>query len=404
MTTDAIRIDGKFYDTRKLAALHPGGDIFVLISNNQDGTALFNSSHRRAFPHDKYTEYLVDPKNVDKAAFGDVPTQKFDLYFEICDKVKPMLAKTGGFAPTYYFVKVAALLLAWTAFELYFLVNGRTFTTSIMAGIVAAWIGLNIQHDANHGAVSKNGAINRALGLTQDLIGGSALGWMISHDTIHHVHCNDIHRDGDLAMPLLRLHTVVPWQISYSFQQLYLWALEALFGVVHVFTTALTTIMGPEKHQKILAEHWNTHRLMLAFNAARLGLNLFLHPSWHTLGMMAVFYMAGGLYLAFFFVISHNFVGAKKEGVDSQKGCWVKNQVETSSNVGGWLLAQMNGGLNYQIEHHLFPRVHHSNYPYLAPIVRRVCEQRGIQYVHFPTIFDNVASTFEHVRILGAKA
>merc|ERR1711991_422354 len=112
--------------------------------------------------------------------------------------------------------------------------------------------------------------------------------------------------------------------------------------------------------------------LMLAFNVVRVALNLMVHPSMHTLAMLAVWYMAGGLYLAFFFVISHSFVGA-------------------------WLLAHINGGLNYQIEHHLFPRVHHSNYHRIAPVVRRVCEQHGIQYVHFPTIWDNVASTFEHL-------
>lgn len=400
--TDVIRIDGVFYDTKKLAAIHPGGDIFVLISNNQDGTAIFNSSHRRAFPHDKYREFRVDETKVPSGVFGDVPKQDFSLYFDIVEKVKPLL-KHNGFAPASYFAKVALLLVAYAAFEVYFLLYGRTLGLSIVAGLGAALIGLNIQHDANHGAVSKDGRVNRVLGLTQDLIGGSALGWMISHDTIHHVHCNDIDRDGDLQMPLLRLHSKVPWANMYAVQQVYLWGLEALFGVVHVFTTALVTIQGPEKHQRILSEHWNTHRLMLAFNVVRVALNLMVHPSMHTLAMLAVWYMAGGLYLAFFFVISHNFVGAKKEGVNSQAGCFVRNQVETSSNVGGWLLAHINGGLNYQIEHHLFPRVHHSNYHRIAPVVRRVCEQHGIQYVHFPTIWDNVASTFEHLKIMGSK-
>jgi len=252
-TRDVIRIDGTYYDTKKLGAIHPGGELFVLISNGTDGTAIFNSSHRRAFPHDKYTNYVVDPKTVDTEFFGPAPSQKFDLYFEIAEAVKPLI-KHGGFAPYHYYAKVLFILAAFTAFEVYFLAAGRTLIPSIVAGIFAAAIGLNIQHDANHGAVSRNGKINRALGLTQDLIGGSAMNWMISHDVVHHVHCNDTERDGDLAIPLVRLHEKVPWQMGYAVQQLYLWVLEALFGFVHVFTSAITTIAGPVGPQHVHAE------------------------------------------------------------------------------------------------------------------------------------------------------
>lgn len=401
-TRDVIRIDGTYYDTKKLGAIHPGGELFVLISNGTDGTAIFNSSHRRAFPHDKYTNYVVDPKTVDTEFFGPAPSQKFDLYFEIAEAVKPLI-KHGGFAPYHYYAKVLFILAAFTAFEVYFLAAGRTLIPSIVAGIFAAAIGLNIQHDANHGAVSRNGKINRALGLTQDLIGGSAMNWMISHDVIHHVHCNDTERDGDLAIPLVRLHEKVPWQMGYAVQQLYLWVLEALFGFVHVFTSAITTIAGPVGPQHVLKSYWFTHRLMLLVSIARVAANVYMYPSWNTLGMIAVWYMAGGLYLAFFFIISHNFDGVKKITIDSHSGCFVRNQAETSSNVGGALLAHINGGLNYQIEHHLFPRVHHSNYATIAPTVRKVCEKHGVQYVHFPTIWDNAASCFEHMRVMGAK-
>jgi fatty acid desaturase (delta-4 desaturase) len=400
--TDVIRIDGIFYDSKKLAAVHPGGDIFVLMNNNKDGTTLFNSSHRRPFPHSKYESYRVPASSVPADKFEPAPTQDFTLYYEIAEKIKPLLPN-NGFAPNHYFVKVGLLLTLYLVAEVYFLFFGRTLGLSIASGTVAAFIGLNIQHDANHGSVSRDPKVNRVLGLSQDLIGGSALAWMINHDTIHHVNCNDIDRDHDLAMPLLRMHTRIPWQVTYTMQQVYLWFLESLFGVVHVFTTAIWTLQGPNRDQKVLAEHWQTHRLMLYANMIRISLNLLMWPSWNTVAMMAVWYMAGGLYLAFFFVISHNFQGVKKEGINSAAGCFVRNQVETSSNVGGWLLVQLNGGLNYQIEHHLFPRVHHSNYPRIAPVVRSICEKHGIQYVHFPNIWDNVASTFEHLRVLGSK-
>jgi fatty acid desaturase (delta-4 desaturase) len=399
--SDVIRIDGIFYDTKKLAAVHPGGEVFVLINNNKDGTALFNSSHRRTFPHDKYKQYQVPVSQV-TGKWESAPSQKYDVYLEIVEKTK-LLVPNGGYAPTEYFVKVGALLFGYAFLELYFLAFGRSLWLSILAGLIGGWIGLNVQHDANHGAVSKNWMVNRVLGLSQDLIGGSALLWMLNHDTVHHVNCNDIDRDHDLQIPLLRLHTRVPWHIAYTIQQLYLWVLEGMFGVVHVFTSAARTLAGPTKDEKVLEAQWQTQRYMLYYNMIRFGLNFLLWPSVNTVAMIGVYYMVGGLYLAFFFLISHNFKGVKKEGVDSTKGCFVRNQVETSSNVGGWLLGHMNGGLNFQIEHHLFPRVHHSNYYYIAPVVRSVCEKHGIAYVHFPTLWDNVASTFEHLRVLGSK-
>ena len=61
----------------------------------------------------------------------------------------------------------------------------------------------------------------------------------------------------------------------------------------------------------------------------------------------------------------------------------------------------MNGGLNYQIEHHLFPRIHHSHYPKIAPIVRKFCQDRNVPYVHFPTVNDNLKSCVQHLFQMG---
>ena len=107
-----------------------------------------------------------------------------------------------------------------------------------------------------------------------------------------------------------------------------------------------------------------------------------------------------GFYLAFFFAISHNFDEVEMfEKVDNSK--FSKQQIESSCNVGGKILCYFNGGLNYQIEHHLFPRIAHSYYPYIAPIVKEWCEVRGIRYVHYPSIKDNVVAMMIRLKKLG---
>jgi fatty acid desaturase (delta-4 desaturase) len=398
---DVLVIDGIYYDTKGLAAIHPGGDIFVRLSNQTDATALFNSAHRRRFPHDRYQKYVVDPSKVRKDVVR--PMQRdFSLYFEICDAVKPLIPR-NGFAPAHYWVKVALILGTAVFCDLYTIFVGTSLFMSLLMALAFGFIGLNIQHDANHGAVSKNAQINRLLGLTQDYIGGTALGWMMSHNVVHHVHTNDPILDVDLKIPTLRLTDTVSWNPVHVAQHMYFLVLEFVFGVFHALSNFVTIwFRGPKSNQKILSDYWLTHQLTTMILPLRILLGCYLQGYENFLTHLVITYSCGGAYLAFFFIISHNFEGVEKH-LDSTKGCFVNLQVTTSSNVGGWLLAQLNGGLNYQIEHHLFPRVHHSNYPYIAPVVRRICEKHGIRYTHFPWIHDNLISTIRHMEFMGRQ-
>jgi acyl-lipid (7-3)-desaturase (Delta-4 desaturase) len=404
LVRDVIRIEGKYYDTKGLASTHPGGELIVRLSNQTDGTALFNSSHRRRFPHDRYTHLLVKEECVDPVSRMAPNTQNYDLYFEICEKIKPIISPTAGFAPWWYFIKVFVLVAFVIGIDASTFIWARPLWVTAIQSLFMAWIGLNVQHDANHGAVSRNWKINRALGLTQDLCGGTSVAWSYNHNVVHHVHCNDVERDHDLDIPLLRLMKSVPWTMSYQLQQFYFLGLEAVFGLVHVVQTQVWMWRGPDEKMRLVGKDWDLSRAISMIIPLRFIGLLMTQPTIHdALLHTALQYCLGGLYLAFFFLISHNFCGAKKEGIDSTSGCFVTNQTETSSNVGGAILAFMNGGLNYQIEHHLFPRVHHSYYHKIAPTVRKICKERGIQYMHFPTIKDNFMSTFNHLEQLGSK-
>ena len=400
MTVNTICIDGKYYDTEKLAKIHPGGDIFVMQSSNRDGTTLYNSSHRRPFNHAKYTSMLVP--NMTSHPDIEVSKQDFTLYFELCEKVKPLI-KNKGFAPMYFYAKAAFLLLFALFIDVVIFSQGRTVITSLIQGLLFALIGLGIQHDANHGSISKDPKINRALGMSQDFIGGSALNWMISHNTDHHVYCNDEKRDCDLRMPMLRLKGDVEWAEYHTFQQIYYTGVQFMFGLAHILGNMVATFNGPKKYQAPLVDYFKTHQLCLAINIIRLGGGFLMEPSLATFSMLCLIYVFGGFYLAFFFFISHNFDGVRKEDVDALGGCFLRHQTETSSNVCGWWLGQINGGLNFQIEHHLFPRVHSTNYVHIAPVVRAFCEKHDIQYAHFATLAENSASVYRHLEKMGKK-
>lgn len=96
--------------------------------------------------------------------------------------------------------------------------------------------------------------------------------------------------------------------------------------------------------------------------------------------------------------------------VPSPKSKWLcviflclRFQVITSSNVGGKFLCFLNGGLNYQIEHHLFPRMHHGHYPKIAPVVKQFCAEKGIPYQHFPTVSSNAWACAKHLLEMGTQ-
>lgn len=404
---DTFVIDGIYYDTKMIAARHPGGALPVLLVNNRDATALFVSSHRRNFPHDRYKDCQVKATSVDKTNY--LPDERrvgpfqqdFTVYLEVCKRIQPIIAKTNGFAPPEYFLKCAFLIGVALALDLFTIVNGPVVWASVLMGFFFALIGLNIQHDANHGAASKHGIVNRVLGFTQDYIGGNAISWSINHNTIHHVFCNDPELDRDLQIPLLRLHFKRPWRVFYVAQQAYFVFLEAGFGLVHVlFNLHMLWVAGPCPSQRLIAPYWRTHCALSLITVARFAAMWALHGLGAVCTHYAYFYCIGGLYLAFFFLISHNFVGASKE-VDATKGCFVRNQASGSSNVGGAWLAFLNGGLNFQIEHHLFPRVHHSYYAKISPVVREVLEKHKIPYVHFSNVLTNSVSLVRHLHYLG---
>ena len=126
-------------------------------------------------------------------------------------------------------------------------------------------------------------------------------------------------------------------------------------------------------------------------------------PSLWTFVHTAPALMVMGFYLSVFFHISHNFEGVQQLQDTSPKKSWLYNQVIASSNVGGSFLAFLNGGLNYQIEHHLFPRMHHSHYATVSPVVKKFCTEKGIPYQHFQSVWQNLKSCVDHMHDIGTN-
>jgi fatty acid desaturase (delta-4 desaturase) len=128
--------------------------------------------------------------------------------------------------------------------------------------------------------------------------------------------------------------------------------------------------------------------------------------SWTVFAQIQVMGVASSLTLAVLFALSHNFEHADRDPTYSTRKngepiCWFKSQVETSSTYGSFISGYVTGGLNFQVEHHLFPRMSSAWYPYIAPTVREICKKHGVKYTYYPWVHQNLISTIKYLHQTG---
>jgi len=396
-----IQIDNILYSTDKLAKNHPGGKLFVEVFGGKDATNAFMSYHRRLFPHSKmiFAKLLtLEDKNIERMD---------PEYIELSKIIEQVISRNNSFADFNYYLKVFFLLLFTLSFELYthYTSNYYIFNCTLI-GFLYALIGLNIQHDANHGAISKNPNINRILGLTQNYIGGSAINWIHQHVVQHHIYTNDVNDDPDImGSDILRLNPLQKILPIHSYQYIYTFLIIGLFGFVTVIN-CITNLKNGVIHTP-MSSYTKIYRLREIFGSIFFIFRWIILPlnsnnNIYSLLNTVPLYIVAGYYLAFFFIISHNYEGVVIFDKNSKYG-FLRQQIMSSSNVGGNWLCFINGGLNYQIEHHLFPRISHVHYPKISHVVKKYCISKNIPYKHFPSIYDNFVSCSKHLYNMGNK-
>lgn len=250
----------------------------------------------------------AEPKKTDKHADKE--------YLELCNIIEQVLPRHKSFATASYYLKVMCIMGTSIWLELYIHTTGQyKWYLTAPLGLLFALIGLNIQHDANHGAVSRNPLVNRILGLGQNWIGGSAVDWIHQHVVQHHVNTNDVDHDPDIVgNAILRLSTKSPLASIHGFQYLYMFALLALFGLTYIsdsFSNATKQFNYVSYSKLIDSTKIFEQGTILAFTARWAILPFILTNSslLSTALNILPLLVVGGYYLSFFFILSHNFEG-----------------------------------------------------------------------------------------------
>lgn len=279
---------------------------------------------------------------------------------------------------------------------------------AVSLGFAMAGIGFNIQHDGGHRATSTNQGWNTAMALTLDVLGGSSYLWHWKHNIQHHTSPNVAGLDADIDIePFVRLSPHQRWRPWHRYQHLYTWLLYALLAVkwhfVDDFKDLATGHIGTQAfpRPKGRALWWFIAGKLFFFSWAFV-VPAFFHPFWQVLVGYLVASVVLSLSLALTFQAAHCVLGASFPEA-SERHEWAVHQAMTSLDFAPrhWFWTWYLGGLNYQLEHHLFPRVCHVHYAALSPMVQAVCAKHGVAYRVMPSVRHALASHARFLEQLG---
>lgn len=349
---------------------------------------------------------FIDPDK-DKTLFFATLRKRVDNYFKENNISKhynaSMVIKTV--------VLLSAYLLPFTALLIFKPGLGVSMALWTLMGFSLAGIGMSIMHDANHGAYSSSHRVNFWLGHTLNLLGGSVFNWKIQHNLLHHTYTNIINLDDDIDDKLiLRFspHTNVKWYHKLQFVYAFFF-----YGILTLYWALLKDFVQFSRYTKDGVNKNTPAQNRIVFLKIVLSkvfyFGMYIVMPWllgipflQVLTGFLIMHFIAGLVLTVIFQLAHTVEGTTHP-LPSNEGTiennWAVHQLNTTVNFSrnNKFLSWYLGGLNYQVEHHLFPTICHVHYPQVSEIVKSTAEEFGIPYLENKTFWQALSS---HVRTL----
>jgi len=329
----------------------------------------------------------------------------------------PRRTRLRGHLQLYLKTVVAFAIWAASWVAIVFVRPGVALGLLALAGLVlgTVLIGFCVQHDANHGAYFSTRRFNHLMGWSADaMLGFSSYAWRVKHNVAHHTYTNVDGYDDDISQtPFARLmpsQAPKPW---YRLQHIYIWPLYSVMVIRWQTGADIAALIRRRigKSTMRMPRRWDLAGLLAGkglFIAWAIVAPLLVYPWWVVAAGYVGFTMATSLVTATTFQLAHcveeaDFTSAEQLEAEKEKRIWAVHEVETTVDFcpRNAFLTWVLGGLNYQIEHHLFPRVPHTHYPRIAEIVRRNALKHGVRYTAQPSLWIALRSHHRHLRRLG---
>ncbi|QMW06420.1 fatty acid desaturase family protein [Spirosoma foliorum] len=317
--------------------------------------------------------------------------------------------------------KASFFLVGYTV--LYVLIMSNQFTLlpmlgmAIVLGMFAAFIGFNVSHDGLHGAFSAHSWVNRLLGNSFYLLGANPYIWKITHNVVHHTYTNipGHDEDIDLAPGLVRLDPGEELQPWHRYQQWYTFPLYALASLSWVFRKDYVKFFKSQIGHHDNSTHPRSEYIKLFASKAIYYFFFLVLPFlvldlawWQILIGFVLMHLAEGLVLGLVFQLAHAVEGTDFPLPDEHgdiQNAWAIHQMHTTANFAprSAMAAFLCGGLNRQIEHHLFPKVCHIHYPAITNIVKSTAHEFGLPYIENQSFGSALSSHFRLLQKLGRQ-
>lgn len=351
---------------------------------------------------------------VDSAKFFRTLNKRVNTYFK-----ENNISKTGNWK---LHLKTAVMFAIFLT--PYFLIltleisNWWKLLLTIVMGVGMAGIGMNVMHDGNHGTYSSKKWINKIMGGTIYFLAGNVYNWQIQHNVLHHTYTNIHGHDEDLdAGRIIRFTKHAKWLKVHKFQHYYS---IFLYGLL-TFNWAITTDFKQTKSylSRKLAygklpsplKQWSIIAITKSiYVGIWILIPIFIGDIawWKVLIGFFVMHYTAGLILSVIFQLAHVVKEAQMPLPDetgTMKNTWAIHQLFTTVNFSpkNKLVNWFTGGLNHQVEHHIFPNICHIHYAKIAKIVEETAKEYNLPYLEYKTMRAAIAAHFGHLKNMGIQ-
>jgi linoleoyl-CoA desaturase len=289
---------------------------------------------------------------------------------------------------------------------------------TIIIGIGMAGIGMNVMHDGNHGSYSSRKWLNTIMGGSIYILAGNVYNWKVQHNVLHHTYTNIHGHDEDLdAGRIIRFSNHAKWRRFHKFQHYYCIFLYGLLTINWVITSDFKQMRNYLKRKLSYGKFPNPAKqwsVLVMTKLLYIGVwivipMLFFDIAWWKvlIGFFVMHYTAG-LILSIVFQLAHVVKKTETPLPDETgaiKNTWVIHQLHTTTNFSTknkWV-NWFTGGLNHQVEHHLFPNISHVHYSNIGTIVKATTKEFNLPYHEYESIREAIISHFKHLKTLGKK-
>ena len=347
----------------------------------------------------------MEPQDAHMNAFKDLK-QLVNQYL--------MTAPAKAIGPYQIYLKSIILISSWIFFYSSLLLIGPTngyvalFCLSILL-VLTCGLEFCIMHDASHYAFSTKRWINKiALNCTLGVLGGCSFSWHQEHVVRHHGHTNVLGEDPDVyASHVIRLHPEDKWHWWQRWQHYYAIPLYSFMWIHWFYNDLVNAIFNT--YQLPRKKYWQFWLQIIVGIVPHVLIGLvlpylFFQSYWMVGISYFLFFMSLSIIMAMTFVLAHVSDGQVfyLTHDDGQKD-WAVHQLETTSDFAvdnpflNWLL----GGLNFQVEHHIFPALCHLHYPKIQKIVKKYCLEKNITYREERTVWGAIRRHITHLKTLS---